>query len=264
MEPETASPPITPRPTIILVHGGWSGPETFSLMVPGLEKAGYSVVAVSLPSSGTVPAVPDFSADVDIIRSVVTSTLAIGKDVVLVMHSYGAVVGCEALKDIKRDEANLLMESDGVLRVGQVVKLAFIAGCLFPVGKSIYEKDRGSESRLGFVCEDNLIRVSDGAKRFYNDLPPELANRWAARLKPHSRWAYASPLTYAAYRDFPSAYLACTKDVAIPYPIQQRFVASAGVKDVTTVTAGHYPQISQPKAVEMFVRRCAGEVVSRL
>ena len=129
-------------------------------MVPGLEKAGYSVVAVSLPSSGTVPAVPDFSADVDIIRSVVTSTLAIGKDVVLVMHSYGAVVGCEALKGIKQDEADLLMESDGVLRVGQVVKLAFIAGCLFPVGKSIYEKDRGSEARLGFVCEVNKGWIS--------------------------------------------------------------------------------------------------------
>lgn len=152
-KPEASSVPNPPRPTLILVHGGWSGPETFSLIVPGLEKAGYSVVAISLPSSGTVPAISDFSADVNIIRSVVTSTLATGKDVVLVMHSYGAVVGCEALKSIKQDETDILMESAGVMKVGKVVKLAFIAGCLFPVGKSVYEKDRGSESRLGFICE---------------------------------------------------------------------------------------------------------------
>ncbi|KAL8716026.1 MAG: hypothetical protein Q9225_006288 [Loekoesia sp. 1 TL-2023] len=255
----------TSRPTIILVHGGWQGPETYSLIVPGLEKAGYSVFAVTLPSAGTEPAVPDFSSDVAVIRNAVASTLAIGKDVVLVMHSYGAVIGCEAMKGVKLDEASIIMEADGAFKaVGRVIKLAFIAGLLFPEGKATWNADRGDVAIPGFDCQENLIRVTDGPTRFYNDLPSNTALRWAARLKKHSRLAFASPLTYAAYRDFPASYLMCTNDKAVPFSIQKRFVAMAGIKDVTRLTSGHSPQVSQPKAVELFIRKCAGEEVPKL
>ncbi|KAL8783054.1 MAG: hypothetical protein Q9213_004901 [Squamulea squamosa] len=252
------------RPTIVLVHGGWQGPENYSLLVPRLEKAGYSVVAVTLPSVGVTPAVPDFSGDVSVIRNVVTSTLATGKDVVLVLHSYGAVPGCEALKGIKQDAAKLVLESSGLGKVGRVVKLAFIAALLFPEGKSTLTEGRETDPVTGFDCENNLIRCTDGSSRFYNDLPPQTAARWAARLRTHSRLAFTSPLTYAAYRDFPSAYLMCTNDKGVPLPLQKRFVAMAGIKDITAIASGHTPQISQPKAVELFIRKCAGETMSRL
>ncbi|KAL8666362.1 MAG: hypothetical protein Q9168_007502, partial [Polycauliona sp. 1 TL-2023] len=71
------------RPTLILIHGGWQGPETFTHLIPLLERAHYSVITVALPSTHAIPAVPDFSGDVAVIRNVVTSTLATGKDVVL-------------------------------------------------------------------------------------------------------------------------------------------------------------------------------------
>lgn len=47
---------------------------------------------------GSVPAGPEFSDDVNIINNIVTSTLATGKAVILVMHSYGALPGYEASK----------------------------------------------------------------------------------------------------------------------------------------------------------------------
>ncbi|KAI4267230.1 MAG: hypothetical protein L6R38_008347 [Xanthoria sp. 2 TBL-2021] len=263
-KPEASPIQMPSRPTIILVHGAYQGPETYSLIIPGLEKAGYSAVAVALPSTHSVPAAPDFSGDVNIIRNIVTSTLATGKDVVLVMHSYGAVPGCEALKGIKQDEAELVTQSNGVMKVGRIVKLAFIAALLFPEGKATYHEARGTDPVPGRYCEDNLIRCTDGPNRFYNDLPTELAVRWAARLKPHSRLAFASRLSYAAYRHFPSSYLMCKNDNGVAFPVQQRFVAMAGLKDVTKIDSGHSPMISQPKVVELFIRRCAGEVMSRL
>ncbi|KAL8743198.1 MAG: hypothetical protein Q9184_008143 [Pyrenodesmia sp. 2 TL-2023] len=259
-----AQQPTTPRPTIILVHGGWQGPETFSLLIPLLELASYSIFAVTLPSSGTVPAVADFSLDVAAVRNAVSSTIATGKDVLLVLHSYGAVVGCEALKGIKVDEATRVVESEGQLRVGRVVKVAFIAGLLFPEGKATLPMSKGTEATAGFECEDNLIRVLDGPRRFYNDLPPSEAAQWASRLKRHSRLAFASPLTYAPYRDFPTSYLLCTHDNGVPLAVQKRFVAMAGITDVTQVDAGHSPMVSRPKAVERFVRRSAGEVAAKL
>ncbi|OJD11367.1 hypothetical protein AJ78_07847 [Emergomyces pasteurianus Ep9510] len=86
------------KPTIILVHGAWQSPSVWSFVTPLLEKAGYSVYPIPLKSPGMVPAAPDFSCDVDAIKSGVEAVLDCGKDVVVVMHSYAAVAGCEALK----------------------------------------------------------------------------------------------------------------------------------------------------------------------
>lgn len=41
-----------------------------------------------------------FDVDVQVVRDAVKSVIALGKDVVLVMHSYAAIPGCEALKYI--------------------------------------------------------------------------------------------------------------------------------------------------------------------
>lgn len=145
--------PTISRPTIILVHGGWQGPETFSLIIPGLEKAGYSVFAVTLPSASVVPAVPDFSSDVAVIKNAVNSTLAIGKDVLLVMHSFGAVVGCEAMKGMNADEAPKVIKTEGPLKRGRILRLAFIAGLVFPVGKATREESRGEDPIPGFISQ---------------------------------------------------------------------------------------------------------------
>lgn len=130
------------RPTIVLVHAGWHGPETYSLVVPGLEKAGYSITAVTLPSAGQTPAVPDLSEDVKIIHNTVTSNLRIGKDVVLVMHSFGSISGCEALKGVAEELANDHAHQPPGVKVGKVMKLAFISAKLVPEGEAVWESSR--------------------------------------------------------------------------------------------------------------------------
>ena len=128
------------RPTIILIHGGWEGPEVYSLIVPRLEKAGYSVFAPSLPSSHTVPAISSFDEDVKIIRHAVDSTLETGKDVILVMHSYGALPGCEALKGINLKKSSIITGAGThalhTHRTGAVLKMVFLAGIIVPEGGS--------------------------------------------------------------------------------------------------------------------------------
>ncbi|KAL9612406.1 MAG: hypothetical protein Q9167_003000 [Letrouitia subvulpina] len=130
------------RPTIVLVHAGWHGPETYSLVVPGLEKAGYSITAVTLPSAGQTPAVPDLSEDVKIIRNAVTSNLRIGKDVVLVMHSFGSIAGCEALKGVAEELANNHTDQPPGVKAGKIMKLAFISSKLVPEGGAVWDIGR--------------------------------------------------------------------------------------------------------------------------
>ena len=140
------------RPTIVLIHGGWQGPGCWSLLVPRLEKAGYSVFAPVLPSSGTSPALPNFDEDVKVIRHAVKSLLDSGKDVVLVMHSYGAVPGCEAFKDLgtKQD-----MQVEHIKhRKGRVVKLVFLTAMVLPVGGSTWDAKKGLTPVPGFDCDE--------------------------------------------------------------------------------------------------------------
>ena len=140
------------RPTIILVHGSWQSPEVFTFLIPRLEKAGYSVFAPSLPSSGANPPLKNFDEDVKVIRSTVRSVLDSGKDVVIVMHSYGAIPGCEALKGLK-DEGG--PPAQGRYNSGKVLKLAFLAAMVVPVGQSTWKAERG-ESFPGFECKVNV------------------------------------------------------------------------------------------------------------
>jgi len=144
------------RPTVVLIHGGWQGPECWSLLVPRLEKAGYSVYAPVLPSLGTSPASPNFNEDVQVIRHSVKSLLDSGKDVILVMHSYGAVPGCEAFKDLGTKEDMQLHHIKH--KKGRVVKLVFLTAMVLPVGGSTWDAKKGLTPVPGFHC-DQVIKA---------------------------------------------------------------------------------------------------------
>lgn len=142
----------TLRPTIILVHGGWQGPSTFSLLVPRLEKAGYSVFAPTLPSANTKPALPSFDEDVKIVHNVIQSVIDTGKEVVVVMHSYGAVVGCEALRGVKVKDLVKPLQNNDDLETGGVLKMVFLSGLVLPVGGSTWKAEKGNDPIPGFEC----------------------------------------------------------------------------------------------------------------
>lgn len=172
------------RPTVVLIHGGWQGPDFWSLVVPRLEKAGYSVFAPVLPSSGTSPALPNFDEDVKIIRHSVKSLLDSGKDVILVMHSYGAVPGCEAFKDLgtKEDMQNQHIQYGQ----GRVLKLVFLTAMVLPVGGSTWDAKKGLTAVPGFDCD----KVTGGT----SSIDITLTNPTHQPGQPHHRSRCANPL----------------------------------------------------------------------
>jgi pimeloyl-ACP methyl ester carboxylesterase len=68
-----------------------------------LRAQGYIVHGISPPSVGASPHLQSFDPDVEAIRTVVSSVLASGKDIVMFCHSYGGVVGSEALAQYVKD-----------------------------------------------------------------------------------------------------------------------------------------------------------------
>ncbi|KAH0537197.1 hypothetical protein FGG08_005975 [Glutinoglossum americanum] len=249
------------KPTIVLIHGAWHTPESFADLCSQLSA--YKIITPSLPSSSTTPALPSFDRDVEIactaIRNVVENE---GEDCLVVMHSYGGVVGTEAVKGLKH------RGKDGF--GGGVVGLVYLASFMLREGESVAENGAAaaapSESpkpgtnECWLTIENGLGTVHDGPSRFYNDLSPETAAYWTSKLTAQS---IASPLTYAAWRYIPTSYLLCTEDHALPFPVQEKLVERAeGFVDVVEeVKSSHSPFLSQIDVVGRFIRKAAGEKV---
>jgi pimeloyl-ACP methyl ester carboxylesterase len=124
---------MSTKPTIILIPGAWHTTEGFGPLKSFLEKAGYPTQAVDLPSAGAHPGHPNFDQDVVEIRKVVLDLIHEGKEVVVVMHSFGSVIGSEALRDLGKGDREAAGKSGGV------IQCVFIGILLPELGKGMYE-----------------------------------------------------------------------------------------------------------------------------
>jgi hypothetical protein len=75
-----------------MVPGAWHGPETWDQIVSILEEQEYKCVCVELPSTLSDP-FSTYKQDVDAVRNSILAETTQGRDVVLVVHSYGGHVG---------------------------------------------------------------------------------------------------------------------------------------------------------------------------
>jgi pimeloyl-ACP methyl ester carboxylesterase len=88
----------TTRLTILVIHGAWHYPEFYASFCKSLEDLGYEAVCPRLPTcNNDAPPTQKLADDVALIRQTAQSLLEGGKTVIAVMHSYGGVVGTEAL-----------------------------------------------------------------------------------------------------------------------------------------------------------------------
>jgi pimeloyl-ACP methyl ester carboxylesterase len=86
------------KPTILIVHGAWHHPAYFSSMISLLEQQGYNVICPHLPTcnSDETPT-KTLEDDVALIRTTALKLANEGQEIVALLHSYGGVVGTDAL-----------------------------------------------------------------------------------------------------------------------------------------------------------------------
>ena len=109
-------------------------PNSFAPTTTLLTKAGYDVHGVHLPSYGANPPLKSFDPDVLAVKDVVNKVLSTGKDVVMIFHSYGGVVGCEALKEYVNEHET---GKSGKQGWGRIRRLVFVAAFVLPEGGSL-------------------------------------------------------------------------------------------------------------------------------
>ena len=120
----------TVKPTIALVPGAWHSPVHYEDLLSLLEKAGYETKAIQLPSVDSAnPKEETVASDAEAVREkLLLPLLDAGKDVLLVMHSYGGFPGSAAARGLSK--------KSGKTGSG-IVGLVYIAAFIAPEGASL-------------------------------------------------------------------------------------------------------------------------------
>lgn len=243
------------KPVVVFVPGAWHQPICFSPVMKLLEAAGYETKGVKLASVGAPEPLKDFQPDVEAIRQTMRPFIDAGKDVLLVVHSYGGVIGSDAVRGL--DKAT--REKEG--KQGGVAHLYYCCAFVLPEGMSLMDALQGKPLPWFSISEDEmLVNPATPIETFYGDV--EHPNEHVEMLKPHSYRTFFSKVTYPAWKSVPRTYLLCEKDEAIPIHAQKGMVENSGVEwKVESVDASHSPFLSMPEEVARSIRRAAGESV---
>ncbi|OJJ65569.1 hypothetical protein ASPBRDRAFT_49679 [Aspergillus brasiliensis CBS 101740] len=262
------------QPSIMLVQGSFQTPLVYSKLATSLRDLNYPVIHPPLPSCSDVDA-SDFAARTmeDDARTITEALEQLieeeQKFVVVVMHSYGGIVGSTA---IPRSLTHASRQKEG--KVGGVLHIFYYAVFVLPRGASVKETfGESPNNEVGVYVHlflrhnhklkisslnqaDGCFRIKNGARTLYSDLPDAAAAWWDSRLTPQSHLVQTTPTTRAAYEYPPSTYLICEEDQAVPVPFQERFAELARA-EIDRCSAGHSPMLSQP---DMLVGKIAAVV----
>ena len=93
------------KPAIVLVHGAWHAPEHYSDFVQHLQRTGFEVFCPLLPTCDEAKQLTaDMFADAQVVRDQVIPLMDKSREVIMLLHSYGGVVGTEAAKGLSANE----------------------------------------------------------------------------------------------------------------------------------------------------------------
>ncbi|KAJ3005754.1 hypothetical protein HKX48_000490 [Thoreauomyces humboldtii] len=254
------------RPALVFVPGSWHKPSCYDLVMTRLRTAGWVCTPVTLPTTTGNP-VATFKDDIDAARMAVKEQTTRGRDVVIIAHSYGGMVGNSAIRDLARSKTPAVTARDG-----HVTGLVLIASGFTITGVSFMAPlmDRPPpfwrvNAQTGFA-----EIVGDPAAVFYHDVPKDQQDLAIANLTSQSSKALfeGGEHAYGGWMDVPTTYIGTVEDQGLPVLVQRMAVGMARAQGghVThyELQTSHSPFLSQPDEVASIIAKAAGGHISAI
>lgn len=249
----------SPKIAILLVQGSFQLPEAYGKLASALCSRGFLVVQPDLPSQ-TDHNCPGFAKrDLsDDSRAIETEAKRLvideGKNVMVVMHSYGGLVGSNAIPE------DLSLQSRRRAGfTGGISSLFYFATFVLDQGQSVL--GTFGESPNNDVKPNGRFTMKETASTIYHDLPPEEARHWASKIIDQSYAVQTTPISRTAYRYIPSTYVVAEDDHALPVQYQEMFAATTG-SEVKKIQSGHSPQLSKTEELADLIEEVAAAEMS--
>jgi pimeloyl-ACP methyl ester carboxylesterase len=243
-----------PKPTIVLVHGGWADGSSWDHAISILQQEGYTVDAPPNPLRG-------LASDSAYLASYLKT---ISGPIVLVGHSYGGAVITNAATGNPNVKGLVYVDAFEPAVGESLEQLTFAqpGSCLTGGGNLNNVFNFAVDPSQPAGDYDLYLKVGPGTEYlgfdacFANDVPTEEANVLAATQRPFALGAFTAPSGSPAWASIPSWAVVGTQDLAIP-PAELTFMAQRAHSRITYVKAGHLSMISQPWAVAKVINQAA-------
>ncbi|KAI8717741.1 AB hydrolase-1 domain-containing protein [Fusarium sp. LHS14.1] len=239
------------KPTILIVSGAAHTPKHFQPLMNLLEYSGYAVHNPRLPSNAVLPPEESHYRDIDVVRGIAEQLAHQGKRIIVLMHSYGGVVGTNGLAGLGLEERARKGLDGGIEWLAYMTAIVPAKGETLGGGPII---DGVPEIMANLtVVNDRFTLFSDPEESLYHDLSPEALKAAIAELTGFSVHPTTVTVENEAWRHAKVAYLRCDQDRAIHWKTQQALIdrlVNEGVEvEVTRCNASHSPFLSQPQTV---------------
>jgi pimeloyl-ACP methyl ester carboxylesterase len=234
-----AAHPATP--TVVLVHGAFADASSWSRVVPRLQGAGITVLALPNPLRG-------LTADGEYVASAVAG---IDGPVVLVGHSYGGPVITYAGSKADNVKALVFVAAfgldEGVSALGSVEGFppVDLSTALEP-----HPYPNGDKPGTEFYIQREKF-----AQVFAADLPAEETAVLAVSQRPATDIAFGEPLAVApAWKKLPSWFIVAGADHAIHPDAERAAAQRLGATTVEVDGASHAVALSHPAEVAAVIQ----------
>ena len=233
-------------PTIVLVHGAFADSSSWNGVIPGLQAAGYTVIAAANPLRGA-------TSDGDYVAGVLAG---ISGPIVLVGHSYGGIVISNAASGNDNVKALVYVAAFAPEAGESAVDLAG----KFPgstLGQAL------APSPLPGGGTDLYIRPDAFWQQFAADVPEAQAALMAATQRPVTEAALSEGAGEPAWKTIPSWFIYGELDKNIPAAAVAFMADRAGAKEAIEVPgASHVVMIAEPQAVTDLILKAVDAVAT--
>lgn len=246
-------------PTLVLVPGSWHQPVCYDKIVKLLqEQHKLRCATVTLPSTLDNPSAT-FKDDLNAAQKVISNETSQGRNVVVVAHSYGGMVGNSAVKGFTRPKPGDLTTTQDQSQsqsTGYVIGIILIASGFTLTGLAFMDPFLGHPPPAWVVNKETGYAdiVVSPRELFYHDVPDDEAEFWVSKLTTQNLKALfeGAEYTYAGWQDVPAWYIGTVEDRGLPVLAQRMNVGMAremgGQVQHRELQTSHSPFLSQPEA----------------
>ncbi|KAJ9355256.1 hypothetical protein DTO027B9_4345 [Paecilomyces variotii] len=260
-------------PTLVFIPGSWHKPTCYNKVTKTLQgQHQLKCVSVTLPSTTGNP-VATFKDDLDAAREAIFNETTHGRNVVVLAHSYGGIVGNSAIKGFTRPQDAAANEIQPPT-TGYVIGLILIASGFAMTGFSFMDPFFGHPPPSWRVNNETGYAelVILPRELFYHDLPADEAEYWISQLTTQSLKALfeGGEYVYSGWKHVPVWYIGTTEDRGLPVLVQRIQVGAVREQGCSVehreLQTSHSPFLSQPEmtasiileAVEAFTGKSKG------
>ena len=226
--------------TYVLVHGAYHGGWCYEQVVPLLEAAGHTAIAVDLPGHGENKKPIEevtLAAYVDHVSAIIEAQ---SEPVILVGHSLGGMTITEVSERLPEKVSWVVYLTAVMLKNRQ--DRAELA--VYDNPESMTAKRIISADGLSATMPSEIIPETFYGQCSETDVAQAMARLVPQATDPIKRTVTTSPERFGRVR---RAYVECLRDNAIPIAMQRAMIAAQPCEKVFTLDTDHSPFYSTPE-----------------